>query len=243
MNNLISKVKSSYLSIENKIPKRAAILSSVALLVGLIIAISVAAANAKAASQYDAIVDALNNNLWSDSGTDTNANSTVPDDITDSDNDTASEPTIEATAPITLSDDQVIMIDDRCEFYIDFSNITKTVYPPSQASFYTYYEAGDGKVYVDICMAYKNLTANAVGADEVVSAILKYDDKYEYAGFSIIEEQNRGNFTYTNITSIAPLSTEYVHYLFEVPEVVNDGTESIVINLRIGSNDYIYTVR
>ena len=42
---------------------------------------------------------------------------------------------------------------------------------------------------------------------------------------------------------IAPLTTEYIHYLFEVPEEIADTTESIVVSFLIDGNLYDYTVR
>ena len=129
------------------------------------------------------------------------------------------------------------------EFNIDYSNITKDVIPPKPDSWYSHYEADEGKVYVDICFAYKNTGNKNVDADEVISAKLKYADKYEYTGFSMIEEDSRADFTYSNITSIAPLSTEYVHYLFEVPEEVSTSNNSIEIFFDIDGNSYTYKVK
>ena len=119
------------------------------------------------------------------------------------------------------------MTTDTCEFSIDSINITNDVMPPKTDGFYTHYQAESGKVYVNFCVAYKNTTSGDVGADEVVSGQLIYADKYTYNGFSIIEEDSRSNFTYANITNIAPLSTEYVHYLFEVPEEVESSNLGI----------------
>ena len=59
----------------------------------------------------------------------------------------------------------------------------------------------------------------------------------------MIEENSRGDFTYSNITSIAPLATEYVHYLFAVPAEVDTSSESVEITFTIGGNTYTYTVR
>lgn len=131
----------------------------------------------------------------------------------------------------------------NAEFFIDYVNITNDVLPPKPGSWYSHYEADDGKVYVDFCIGYKNTSGNNVGADEVMSAKLKYADKYDYTGFSMIEEDSRSNFTYSNITSIAPLNTEYVHYLFEVPEEVQSSSDSIVISFKIDDGDFTYTVR
>ena len=98
-------------------------------------------------------------------------------------------------------------------------------------------------MYVDFCVAYKNTTSGDVGADEVVSGQLIYADKYTYNGFSIIEEDSRSNFTYANITNIAPLSTEYVHYLFEVPEEVESSNLGIKLEMSIGGSKYNVVVR
>ena len=145
------------------------------------------------------------------------------------------------TTPVISTDDRIST--DTCEFSIDFINITNDVLPPSPSSWYSHYEADNGKVYVDFCVAYKNMTSRDIGADETVSGTLIYADKYEYRGFSIIEEEDRSNFTYSNITSIAPLTTEYVHYLFEVPEEVETSGLSIVLKMRIGGADYKVMVR
>lgn len=143
----------------------------------------------------------------------------------------------------SVKDGEVIAVMNNCEFYVDYSNITADVMPPQPGNWYTHYEAEDGKVYVDFCVAYKNWKPTNVGADDVISAKLTYAGKYEYTGFSMIEENSRGDFTYSNITSIAPLSTEYVHYLFAVPAEVETSSESVEITFTIGGNTYTYTVR
>lgn len=143
----------------------------------------------------------------------------------------------------TIVDDEIIAIVNKCEFYIDYSNITDRVNPPSPADYYSYYEAEDGKVYVDICIAYKNWKSSCVQADSVVSGKLTYADKYEYNGNSVIEEKNRGDFTYSNITSISPLTWEYVHYLFEVPDEVATSSESLFATFTINENTYTYKIR
>ena len=136
-----------------------------------------------------------------------------------------------------------IIVTKDAEFNIDYADMTNDVMPPSPGNWYSHYEAGSGKVYVDICFAYKNTSGKNVRADSVISAELKYANKYDYSGFSMIEEDSRGDFTYSNITSIAPLTTEYIHYLFEVPEEVQNSTESIVITFSISGNAYTYAVR
>ena len=65
---------------------------------------------------------------------------------------------------------------DKCEFSVDYVNITSDVLPPSPGSWYSHYEADSGKVYVDFCVAYKNLDSRDIDADETVSGNLIYAD-------------------------------------------------------------------
>jgi len=143
----------------------------------------------------------------------------------------------------TVKNGEVVAIANNSEFYVDFVQITKDVIPPKPGDWYSHYEADDGKVYVDLCVAYKNWETSSVMADDVMSAKLTYAGKYEYRGFSVIEENNRGDLTYSNITGISPLTTEYLHYLFEVPEEVATSSEGIEIELIIEGNKYMYKVR
>lgn len=136
-----------------------------------------------------------------------------------------------------------VVVTKNCEFYVDYSDITNDVVPLQADSWYSHYEADSGKVYVDICFAYKNTTGKNVGADDVISAKLKYAGKYEYKGFSMIEEDSRSDFTYSNITNISPLSTEYVHYLFEVPEEVQSSSKAVVITFTVDGNTYTFQVK
>lgn len=143
----------------------------------------------------------------------------------------------------TVKDGEIIAVANNCEFFADYSDITDDVIPPQPGDWYSHYEAEDGKVYVDFCVGFKNWKTKNVGADDVMSAMLTYAGKYEYTGFSMIEESNRGDFTYSNITSIAPLTTEYLHYLFEVPAEAETSNETIEIEFVIGGNTYSYKVR
>ncbi len=136
-----------------------------------------------------------------------------------------------------------VTIDDICDFSIESINITNDVMPPQPGNWYSHYEADAGKVYVDACFAYKNMTTGDVMADEVISGNLLYDGKYDYTGFPVIEKDSRSDLTYANITSIAPLSTEYLHYLFEVPEEVQSSSSPIELKMVIGYKDYRVVVR
>lgn len=156
--------------------------------------------------------------------------------------DTRTEPVVPSTAT-PLDQKETVVIDDICEFYVDYTNITNDVRPPSPGSWYSHYEADTGKKYVDICISYKNLATSNVSADDVWTATLSFADKYQYSGFSMLEEENRGDFTYSNITSISPLATEYLHYLFEITDEMADSTGKLSATITINSRSYTILVR
>ncbi len=162
----------------------------------------------------------------------------LPPETTESTAAPATEPPVPALA---VGETQTVA--DVCEFSVDDTSISARVEPPQPGGYYTYYEADRGKVYVDICVAYKNLSNRSIGADDTMSATLLYAETYRYTGFSIIEKDSRSNFTYSNITDIAPLSTEYIHYLFEVPAEVETSGASVEARLSIGGQSYQLIVR
>ena len=147
---------------------------------------------------------------------------------------TASATKIQKNQSITTS---------NAEFYIESTSIAKIIKPPFPASYYSYYEADDGKKYVEISFSYKNTSTSSVDADSVISATLIYNAEYKYYGFTTIEENNRSDFTYTNITNVAALETAYIHYLFEVPDEVASSNSSLEIVFTIDGNTYNYKIR
>jgi hypothetical protein len=60
-----------------------------------------------------------------------------------------------------VKDKERIAIPGNCEFWIDYSDITKDVIPPSPSDWYSHYEASNGKVYIDFCVAFKNWKASS----------------------------------------------------------------------------------
>ena len=136
------------------------------------------------------------------------------------------------------------IIKDICEVTIVEDNIASKIEPPHKDSYYTYYEAENGKVYVDVVFTYKNLGQDPKDAEEaIISGKLKYDNTYEYTGFTTIEEENGSDFTYTSITTVKPLVTDRIHYLFEVPAEVASSDKSIEVSFKVAENTYIYKLR
>ncbi len=122
-------------------------------------------------------------------------------------------------------------------------DFAKKVVPPNTSSFYTYYEAKeDGHQYLDIKIKYKNLDYTDITADDVGSVSIKFDNKYEYDGFCVIEDTDK-DFTYANITAIEPLTEDNLHYLIDVPDEVAKGKEPLTAYINIGSDKYELVIR
>lgn len=135
-------------------------------------------------------------------------------------------------------------ITDICEFTVMYAELKKEVLPPNPDSYYTYYSEEDGMTYLDVAVSVKNLRTTARTADEFGTAKAVCGAGYEYTGFSIIEENGGGDFTYTNITSVAPLETAILHYLISIPnELADDASVSISLELTMLDCDYVLTVR
>ena len=139
--------------------------------------------------------------------------------------------------------DQTVIQEDAYEVTIIGYDFGKKIMPSNPPSYYTYYEAKeDGHQYLDLKLNYKNLEATGIDADTVASAKLKYAGKYEYTSFSVIEDSD-GDFTYSNITDISLLTVGKMHYLFEIPDEVADGTESLVATITVKGNTYEFVIR
>ena len=150
---------------------------------------------------------------------------------------------VKVTKPV-LKIQEKVTIDGVCEFYVESTKIATEIRPPKTGSsyFYNYYAADEGKIYVDVCLAYKNTSANAISYDDAVdNPKLLYANEYNYSGFTIHEEDNRTDLGYW--LSIKPLSTEYVHCVFEVPEEVGSSNEPLKVSFDINDETFTINVR
>ena len=137
-----------------------------------------------------------------------------------------------------ITDGEVVATDNS-EFYVEYSEFTKKVMPPAPNTAYHYYEADEGKIFIDICVSYKNMSTQKIMAHKAVSAKLKQAE----AQTVIVEQFGRSNFDYANAVSIIPLCTEYIHYIFQVPEEAATNNEQLTISFKIDGNSYTYSVK
>lgn len=144
---------------------------------------------------------------------------------------------------VKLNLNETVTKDNKYELTVLGINFAKTILPPNTNSFYTYYEAKtDGHQYLEVKYNYKNLGESNVRADNIASMTIKYDNKYEYTGFCVIEDTDN-DFTYANITNVAPLTTGKLHYLFDIPDEVANGEGSITAKVKCDSDTYEIVLR
>lgn len=136
-------------------------------------------------------------------------------------------------------EDGQVVVTDNAKFHVEYAEFTKEVIPPSPNHSYNYYSAEDGKVYIDFCVAYTNLSSqNITGA----KAILAKLDQAE-AVTSVTEQSERSMFDYSNLVNVIPLCTEYIHYIFQVPEELETSSDQVTISFKIDGSNYTYSVK
>lgn len=148
-----------------------------------------------------------------------------------------------ANNAIKINKQQTVTVPDYCEFTIESINITNDVLPPRRSGVYSHYQAYDETVYIDVCMKYKNLQTEKISADDTLRAYLIFSGIYEYKCSIIVEEDNRSDFTYASITNIAPLSSIYLHVLFNASNVIKSTNGSLTAVFQMDGKSYSIEVR
>lgn len=128
------------------------------------------------------------------------------------------------------------------ELTLNSVDIVDKVQPPDTSSFHTYYEAPAGKRYVYVDLDVKNLGKEDIVASDLYTPTLIYDDGYTYRG-QILVLRDESNFSYANIHSVAPLTTEFAGVMFEVPEEVETSDKPLVITFMAGDSLFRYRHR
>ncbi|MFT4004545.1 MAG: hypothetical protein QM683_02410 [Lacrimispora sp.] len=137
-----------------------------------------------------------------------------------------------------------VITTDTMEITINKAELSYDVLPDDTSGLYTHYAADAGSVYLNLDVNVKNLGKQNLPCDEIMKATADYNGGYTYAGQAIPEDGSTG-FTYANITSISPLGTLGVHFLFQCPQEVEESQNPLFITLEpSGTKDsYVLTIR
>ena len=101
----------------------------------------------------------------------------------------------------------------------------------TKTSFYSHYEAEPGSVYLHLDTHVKNLGKQNLSCEDILSATADYNNGYTYSG-QAVPESSRTGFTYSNITSITPLETLGVHFIFKCPQEIEESTKTLFVTLE-----------
>lgn len=113
------------------------------------------------------------------------------------------------------------------DFTLEKLEFSHRVEPVNKPILYSYYSPDGDKVYIYLKANIKNNSKNDLRCDEIYDVEVIYDNDYSYEGFQVVQDDNLG-FTYSNITTIAPLTTKGVDTLVECPAEVETNTTSPV---------------
>lgn len=129
------------------------------------------------------------------------------------------------------------------DFTLNKVELSYEVKPDNPPSYYTYYRAEDGHVYIYVNATIKNTGEKSLKCDEIYSVTATYDGKYKYDGFAIASDHD-GDFTYANITTLDPLQTNGVHVLVDCPEEVATSGKPLFITIKQSDGTkYVHTIR
>ena len=143
------------------------------------------------------------------------------------------------TVPTSFSIGDTLVFQENYEIKMKSMEFATRVDPPNPDSFYTYYEVKDsGKIYIHSVFEVKNLRGNNLSSDEILSVKITYDGKYSYTSFSVIEKDGGGDFTYTGITGIAPLTVGVLHFMAEVPLEVRDSGARVELSIAVSNKAF-----
>ena len=148
---------------------------------------------------------------------------------------------IGGTSSTSLTVGGLVTVPGKAEFYVDFCQLAKDVRPPKPEGAYSYYEGEDGKVYIDLCLGFKNLGTEEVSADDIFECEVLYDGSYEYTTFEVAEDDNRGSLR--SYKDLSPLSNEYVHIISSVPEEVQTSGKPLMLTIKYEGKKYTFDVR
>ena len=132
---------------------------------------------------------------------------------------------------------------DSFTFKLNKVEITRRVQPDNPPSYYTYYQAEAEHTYIYVNASVTNKEKFSLECDEIYSVTADYDGGYQYNGFNIADD-NDGDFTYANITSIEPLETLGVHCLIDCPQLIEEEGKSLFITIKLtNGSKYKYIIK
>jgi len=142
----------------------------------------------------------------------------------------------------TITINQAISMDNKVEMTILSNKVVDKIEPPSATGYYTYFDAGEGKKFVDVTANVKNLSDAAVKQNALFSA-KSYVDDAEYDCLIVTEKDNGQNLNqYTNVNNVNSQETVKYHIGAKMPEDVIQAGKTVKFVITVNDKKYAYEV-
>lgn len=147
---------------------------------------------------------------------------------------------------------EIISIEEFCEFTIVSNNFSKEIYPPNGYKeykvldpFMAYYECEDPEgIFLDIVIKVINLSEDYDEFSFYFDGELTYNNKYKYSSYIETFESSSGEYFRPPSNSfIDPLRSIFFHNIFELPLNISQEDKPLYLILTVKDKKYKYVIR
>lgn len=132
------------------------------------------------------------------------------------------------------------MNDGKVEVTLNNIEFTSKIMPKEQPAGYSFYEAENDQIYINIDADVKNLQEDNLQGDKIMTVTAKAGDD-QYKGFAAMQDADRG-FAYAGTSSIAPAGSNNVAFIIECPKDV-EKEKSVTLAFDLDGKKYEYTMK
>lgn len=126
----------------------------------------------------------------------------------------------------------------EAEITVSDMYISNKILPPTpRQSYYSYYEAKEGKTYLALVLEVKNVGSQTINSDYLFTNFLGkhctskaiFGDKYEYTSGTVVglDKDNSGDYDFDRYYYIDALETVKLYVIYEISSEVSDKTATI----------------
>lgn len=140
--------------------------------------------------------------------------------------------------------DELVAIDNSCEFTIKSNEFEKVVKPTNPKGVYKYLNAGGDKIYLNVKVTAKNTQSVAVKQNTLLGKIRAVYDGNEYSCTKVTENENGTNInTNTSTADIDSQASMQYFILAKLPEEAQNSTKPLYVKFSIDGKNYLYRIR
>lgn len=151
-----------------------------------------------------------------------------------------------------ITEDGYVIEDGYAKIMILETKFSEEVHPTNEdpnANFLnasSWYEPSkEGAVLLDVITNLTNLQSSEARVDSFVNMELLYNNEetFESTPYAAVEDLKGEKFYYTDRTYIEPEETNTLHFIFQVPESIEDENTSLILEFTLNQKFYRYEIR